>query len=43
MLEPKDLPAAFTTERGVKLEWPEYQVGTEHLKYFIAGGKPKRT
>lgn len=32
----------FTTEKGVKLEWPEYRVGTERLKYFIAGGKPKR-
>jgi hypothetical protein len=32
----------FTTEKGVKLEWPEYEVGTEHLKYFIAGGKPKQ-
>jgi hypothetical protein len=35
--------AQFTTEKGVKLEWPKYEVGTEHLKYFIAGGKPKRT
>jgi hypothetical protein len=34
--------AGFTTEKGVKLEWPEYEVGTEHLKYFIAGGKPKQ-
>jgi hypothetical protein len=32
----------FTTEKGVKLEWPEYEVGTEHLKYFISGGKPKQ-
>lgn len=32
----------FTTEKGVKLEWPTYKVGTERLKYFIAGGKPKR-
>jgi hypothetical protein len=35
VLEPK-LLQSFTTERGVKLEWPEYEVGTEHLKYFIA-------
>ncbi len=34
--------ARFTTEKGVKLEWPEYEVGVEHLKYFIAGGKPKQ-
>ncbi|HWC08578.1 MAG TPA: hypothetical protein VG458_05970 [Solirubrobacterales bacterium] len=30
----------FTTEQGVKLEWPRYIEGTERLKYFIAGGKP---
>ena len=40
VLEPKDV-GHFTTEKGVKLEWPEYEAGTEHLKYFIAGGKPK--
>jgi hypothetical protein len=32
----------FTTEKGVKLEWPKYVEGTERLKYFIAGGKPTR-
>ncbi len=32
----------FTTEKGVKLEWPTYVEGTERLKYFIAGGKPTR-
>jgi hypothetical protein len=41
VLEPR-VPRGFTTERGVKLEWPKYEVGTEHLKYFIAGGKPKQ-
>jgi len=41
VLEP-ELFESFTTERGVKLEWPEYEVGTENLKYFIAGGKPKQ-
>lgn len=41
ILEP-ELFESFTTERGVKLEWPEYEVGTENLKYFIAGGKPKQ-
>jgi hypothetical protein len=34
--------ARFTTEKGVKLEWPKYEEGTERLKYFIAGGKPKQ-
>jgi hypothetical protein len=40
-LEVLDRPQRFTTEQGVKLEWPEYEVGTENLKYFIAG-KPKK-
>lgn len=40
VLEVLDRPKRFTTEKGVKLEWPEYQVGREHLKYFITG-KPK--
>lgn len=39
-LEVLDRPKRFTTEQGVKLEWPEYEVGVEHLKYFITG-KPK--
>ena len=42
VLETLDLPRQFTTERGVKLEWPEYQVGTEQLKYFLTGGKLKQ-
>ena len=41
LLEVLDRPARFTTERGVKLEWPHYKVGTERLKYFVTG-KPKR-
>jgi hypothetical protein len=41
VLEGEDI-ARFTTEKGVKLEWPEYDPGTEHLKYFIAGGRPKQ-
>jgi hypothetical protein len=40
LLEVLDRPTRFTTEKGVKLEWPEYEVGKERLKYFIAG-KPK--
>ncbi|HEX5929082.1 MAG TPA: hypothetical protein VFY48_06785 [Solirubrobacterales bacterium] len=41
VLEPPQFES-FTTERGVKLEWPEFEEGTENLKYFIAGGKPKQ-
>jgi hypothetical protein len=39
VLEVGDLPNQFTTIRGVKLEWPEYEVGTERLKYFLPAGK----
>jgi hypothetical protein len=40
VLEVDDLPERFTTIQGVKLEWPEYEVGTEHLEYFLPEGKP---
>jgi hypothetical protein len=40
VVEVGDIGKRFTSEEGVKLEWPEYEVGTEHLDYFIAG-KPK--
>jgi hypothetical protein len=40
VVEVLDRPQRFTTEQGVKLDWPEYEVGKEHLRYFIAG-KPK--
>jgi hypothetical protein len=40
VLEIEGLPKNFTTEKGVKVEWPEYEPGTEHLDYFIVG-KPK--
>jgi hypothetical protein len=42
VVEVEDLPDRFTTERGVKLEWPRYEVGTEHLQYFLPAGKPKQ-
>jgi len=41
VLEVLDRPARFTSEKGVKVEWPEYQVGKERLEYSIAG-KPKK-
>jgi hypothetical protein len=28
----------FTTIEGVKLSWPEYEEGTEHLEYFLPEG-----
>ena len=42
VLEVATCRRSFTNEQGVKLEWPEYEEGTEHLDYFIAGGKPKQ-
>ena len=30
-----DLPEKWTTVQGVKLEWPKYEVGTEHLRYLL--------
>lgn len=41
VLEPQ-LFEGFTTERGVKLEWPRFEEGAENLEYAIAGGKPKQ-
>lgn len=41
VLEFPDRPARFTTERGVKVEWPPYKVGEERIKYFVVG-KPKK-
>jgi hypothetical protein len=35
VLEVLDEPKRFTTAQGVKLEWPAYEAGTEHLKYFL--------
>jgi len=39
-LEVPDRPQRFTTEQGVKVEWPEFKIGEERIKYFVAG-KPK--
>ena len=41
VVEVGDIGTRFTNEEGVKLEWPEYEVGTEHLDYFIAGKNEK--
>ena len=41
MLEVADLGAKYTTEKGVKLEWPKYEAGHERLEYFLPDGKPK--
>jgi hypothetical protein len=40
-LEVPDRPRRFTTEKGVKVEWPKFEIGEERIKYLIAG-KPKQ-
>jgi hypothetical protein len=42
VLELDGLPPHFSSEKGVKLEWPEYQASVEHLEYFLPDGKPKQ-
>jgi hypothetical protein len=39
----EDLPPRWTTVKGVKLEWGEYEVSAEHLKYFLPEGRAKAT
>ncbi|HEX6781247.1 MAG TPA: hypothetical protein VF125_04365 [Solirubrobacterales bacterium] len=41
VLEFPDRPPRFTSERGVKVEWPTYKVGEERIEYSVAG-KPKQ-
>lgn len=40
-LEVPDRPRRFTSEQGVKVEWPRFKIGEERIKYSIAG-KPKK-
>ncbi|HEY2053761.1 MAG TPA: hypothetical protein VGH14_07490 [Solirubrobacterales bacterium] len=37
----EDLPEHWSTIKGVKLEWPKFEEGTEHLDYFLPAGKAK--
>jgi hypothetical protein len=37
VLEFPDRPPRFTSERGVKVEWPPYKVGEERIEYAVAG------
>ncbi len=40
VLDLEDLPDAYATERGIKLEWPTYHVGNERWRYFLPAGPP---
>lgn len=43
VVETEDLfPHGFSTERGVKLEWPRYKVGDERWQWFLPAGAPKQ-
>jgi hypothetical protein len=37
----EDMPENFTTIQGVKVGWPEYEEGTEHILYYLPHGKAK--
>lgn len=39
VLEMEDLPNRFTNQQGVKVGWPEYTPGTEHIEYYLPAGK----
>jgi hypothetical protein len=39
----EDMPEAFTTIPGVKVGWPEYEEGTEHILYHLPHGKAPAT
>jgi hypothetical protein len=39
----EDLPERWATIQGVKLNWPKFEEGTEHLDYFLPEGKAKAT
>jgi hypothetical protein len=36
----EDLPDAYATEEGIKLEWPTYKVGVERWRWFLPPGPP---
>jgi len=40
-LEVPDRPQRFTSEKGVKVEWPNFKIGEERIEYAIAG-KPTK-
>jgi hypothetical protein len=38
-----DMPEAWTSIQGVKVGWPAYEEGTEHILYHLPHGKAKTT
>jgi hypothetical protein len=39
----EDMPESFTTIEGVKVGWPKYEEGIEHVLYHLPHGKAKTT
>jgi hypothetical protein len=39
----EDMPERWASIQGVKLGWPEFEEGTEHLIYYLPDGKAKAT
>ena len=37
----EDMPERWASIQGVKLGWPEFEEGTEHLLYYLPDGKAK--
>jgi hypothetical protein len=42
-VELEDIPDAFATEKGIKLEWPTYSIGIERWRWFLPPGPPPKT
>jgi hypothetical protein len=40
VLEVEDLPERWATEKGIKLEWPEYDPKQERWNWFLPSGPP---
>lgn len=39
----EDMPESFTTIQGVKVGWPPYEEGTEHILFHLPHGKAEKT
>ena len=42
VVEIEDLPDAYATEPGIKLEWPTYKIGLERWRWFLPPGPPAK-
>lgn len=42
VVDVEDLERPFATEKGIKLEWPEFTDGLERWRYFLPQGSPKQ-